>query len=283
MRTRLWMRTTLAAGCITAAAAPAAAQTIDFLNANAGGGPVVLNAPYSGEGVTTVRQILYDGTRIERTVTATIHRDSAGRVRREQSIFGLAALDAPQDSAQVVTIVDPVNNMIWSLTTADKTARGMRGRVKAGGRPGAGMMPPPPPPPPPPGVGTAARPGAPPIPPPAPGPGTNSMRIVPLGTKTIEGLAATGTKSTMTFPAGAMGNDRPIEVTEERWESTDLRVLLYSRRHDPRTGDVEYRLTKVTRDEPAADLFAVPSDYRVVDPPSPPPPPPPPPPPGAEN
>ena len=73
------MRTTLAAGCIAAAATPAAAQTIDFLNANAGGGPVVRNAPYSGEGVTTVRQVLYDGTRIERTVTATIHRDSAGR------------------------------------------------------------------------------------------------------------------------------------------------------------------------------------------------------------
>jgi hypothetical protein len=275
MRTRYWMRTTLAAGCIAAAAAPAAAQTIDFLNANAGGGPVVRNAPYSGEGVTTVRQILYDGTRIERTVTATMHRDSAGRVRREQSIFGLAALDAPQDSAQVVTIVDPVNNVIWSLTTADKTARRMRARMNTAGRPGAGLMPPPPPPPPPPGVG-AARPGAPPIPPPPPAP--FKPRVESLGTKAIEGLAATGTKSTLTFPAGAQGNDRPIEVTEERWESTELRVLLYSRRHDPRTGDIEYRLTKVTRDEPAADLFAVPSDYRVVDPPSPPPPPPPPPP-----
>jgi hypothetical protein len=269
------MRTTLAAACVAAAAAPAAAQTIDFLNASAVGGPVVRNAPYSGEGVTTVRQVLYDGTRIERTVTATIHRDSAGRVRREQSIFGLAALDATQDSAQVVTIVDPVNNVIWSLTTADKTARGMRGSVRPAGRPGAGMLPPPPPPAPPPGQG-AAWPGAPPAPPPAPAPW--KPRVESLGTKTIEGLAATGTKSTLTFPAGAQGNDRPIEVTEERWESAELRVLLYSRRHDPRTGDIEYRLTKVTREEPAADLFTVPPDYTVVDPPSPPPPPPPPPP-----
>ena len=270
MQTTQLVRTLLAA-CLTTATGTAAAQTVDFVNTNAGSGEVVRNAPYSGEGVTTVRQVLYDGTRIERTITASLHRDSAGRVRREQAMFGLAALDPANDSAQLVTIVDPVSGVIWTLQTADHTARRLRAgsRMRRAGEPG--MMPPPPPPPPPPGEGSA-RPGAPPLPPPPP----QKPRIESLGTRTIEGLTATGEKSTLVIPAGAVGNDRPIEITEERWQSPELRVLLYSRRHDPRTGDIEYRLSKITRDEPSADLFVVPADYRVVDPPAPPPPPPPP-------
>jgi hypothetical protein len=35
--------------------------------------------------------------------------------------------------------------------------------------------------------------------------------------------------------------------------------------YDPQTGDVEYRLTNVSRAEPAPDLFTVPADYTVVD------------------
>jgi hypothetical protein len=44
-----------------------------------------------------------------------------------------------------------------------------------------------------------------------------------------------------------------------------LKVLLLSRHHDPRTGDVEYRLTNLVRGEPQRGLFTVPSEYRIVD------------------
>src|SRR5262245_26715086 len=95
-----------------------AAQPAGILTANTGGGPVIRNAPYSGEAVTTIKQTLYDGTKIERTLTASIHRDSAGRVRREQPVFGLAAVNPQQDSAHIVNIVDPVAGVIWSLMPA---------------------------------------------------------------------------------------------------------------------------------------------------------------------
>jgi hypothetical protein len=49
-------------------------------------------------------------------------------------------------------------------------------------------------------------------------------------------------------------------------------VLVLSRHHDPRTGDVEYRLTNVTRAEPPRELFQPPADYSIVDAPPPPPP-----------
>ena len=44
----------------------------------------------------------------------------------------------------------------------------------------------------------------------------------------------------------------------------DLRLLVRSHHHDPRTGDVEYRLANIVRAEPSADLFTIPSDYTVL-------------------
>jgi len=37
-----------------------------------------------------------------------------------------------------------------------------------------------------------------------------------------------------------------------------------SKRSDPRFGDTTYTLTNIQRQEPAASLFAVPSDYTVT-------------------
>jgi hypothetical protein len=85
-----------------------------------------------------------------------------------------------------------------------------------------------------------------------------------LGTRQLAGVKATGRKSTSTIPAGQIGNDRPIEITDERWESPELRLLIRSRHHDPRTGDVEYQLTNINRAEPPPDLFMVPPDYTIV-------------------
>ena len=76
-----------AAAWLIAAGSIAAAQTQDFLS----GTPinaVVRDAPFSADGITTVTQMLADGTRIERTTTSKFYRDSAGRVRRDQTIIG---------------------------------------------------------------------------------------------------------------------------------------------------------------------------------------------------
>jgi hypothetical protein len=96
-------------------------------------------------------------------------------------------------------------------------------------------------------------------------PGSTHRNQELLGTRKIEGLIAWGRKAVTTIPTGQIGNDRPIEITDEQWESAELKLLVLSRHHDPRTGDVEYRLTNVSRAEPASYLFTVPSDYTVVD------------------
>jgi hypothetical protein len=240
--------------------------TLDFMGGEVPVGPIVRGAPFSAEGVTTVSQTLGDGTRIERTVTAKLYRDGDGRVRREQTVLGLGALNPSADGQAIVTIVDPVAGTSYVLDGSTHTAyRSRMARVERERRAG-GVPPPPPPPPPPPGERRILQ-----LPSGAP------SAPEPLGTRQIEGVSAPGTKRTETLPTGRIGNDRPIVVTDERWDSPDLKVLVFSRHHDPRTGDVEYRLTNLRRDEPPPDLFTVPADYTYVDAPPPPPPPPAPP------
>ena len=61
-------------------------------------------------------------------------------------------------------------------------------------------------------------------------------------------------------------NDRPIETYSERWYSPELQVVVMTKRHDPRSGDVTYQLQRVQRAEPAPYLFQIPGDYKVETP-----------------
>jgi hypothetical protein len=57
-----------------------------------------------------------------------------------------------------------------------------------------------------------------------------------LGERTFEGVSATGVRHIATLPAGAIGNELPIEIVSERWYSADLDALVLRRTSDPRFG-----------------------------------------------
>ena len=82
----------------------------------------------------------------------------------------------------------------------------------------------------------------------------------------MEGVAVEGTRTTMTIPAGQLGNEQPINIVAERWFSPDLKVLVMSRQSDPRFGETTYRLTNLTRAEPSPGLFEIPAGFSVVEP-----------------
>jgi hypothetical protein len=195
----------------------------------------VKGLPYSGEGITTVKLTMFDGTKMERTVTAKFFRDSAGRTRREQTVVGLEALDPNNDFRAVVHVVDPVAGVLYTLNPATRTADRLPLSLFQGGR----------------------KPLSVPI--------DFGKKEQDLGVKDIDGLPAKGTRTTTTIPSGRSGNDRPIDIIDERWESVELKVLLRSVHRDPRSGDIEYALTKISRTEPAASLFQVPSGYTIRD------------------
>ena len=81
--------------------------------------------------------------------------------------------------------------------------------------------------------------------------------------RSIEGVPATGMRTTTTIPAGAIGNLLPIEIVAERWFSEELQVPLLITRRDPRAGDSVYRLTNIVRGDPPDYLFTVPPGYGV--------------------
>jgi hypothetical protein len=196
--------------------------------------PVVKGMPYSGEATTTVKMTMFDGNKIERSVTAKFYRDSAGRIRREQAVIGLETLDPGSDVRAVVTIVDPVEGAIYTLIPGSRTAHRLR---------------------------IAALPKQPPA-------AREPRDFMDLGTKDIDGFKVRGRRTVITIPAGQLGNEKPIDIVDERWESAELKVLLQSRHTDPRSGVVEYKLTKITRGEPAPDLFKVPAGYTIMDTPA---------------
>ena len=84
-----------------------------------------------------------------------------------------------------------------------------------------------------------------------------------LGTQTINGVSATGTRMTHTIPAGAEGNSLPIQIVHETWVSDDLKVPVMVKHTDPRSGTTTTQLTNIVRAEPDATLFTVPAGYTV--------------------
>jgi TonB family protein len=92
------------------------------------------------------------------------------------------------------------------------------------------------------------------------------LKTESLGKRTFDGVEADGTRTVSTIPAGAIGNERPIEIVSERWYSAALQTVVMTRHSDPRTGENVYRLENINRTEPAANMFQVPSDYTVSEP-----------------
>ena len=86
-----------------------------------------------------------------------------------------------------------------------------------------------------------------------------------LGTTTIQGVEATGRRTTTTIPAGQVGNDQPIVTTQETWWSKGIGVglLLRSISDDPRSGTTTREVTNLSLGEPDPVLFQPPEGYEV--------------------
>ena len=205
------------------------------------GRQVVTGAPMT-LALTTVRDTsLSDGNSIHTEGQTTVYRDSQGRVRREVE-FELATPTTGANKRTMIVITDPVSGNRYMLNPQNKTAHQMP------------LHPPKPP------ASDAAMSG-----PEHPGKfAGDNVATEQLGTKSILGLQAQGTRVTRTIPAGQIGNAKPIQVVTERWVSTDLQFPLAMTHSDPMMGTVTSKVTSVNRGEPDASLFQVPSDYKLV-------------------
>jgi hypothetical protein len=208
------------------------------------GGKVVTGAPFSAVAISESMQSLSDGNNITRKTQTTLYRDSQGRFRKEVNFSAVGILAEPGQPRSIVVIQDPVANVGYSLDPDRKIARKMS-------------------------FAGPAR-------------SLNGRPMERIGTQTISGVTATGTRYTHTIPAGQIGNVKAIVMVSERWYSDELQMVVKSTRSDPRFGTSTYTVTNIQKTEPASALFTVPADYTVqeggrghrgrgVVPPSPPP------------
>jgi hypothetical protein len=221
-------------------------------------GPVVKNAPFSADVTTETTVVLAGGNHIRQTSSSRFYRDGEGRTRREQSLNSVGGLASNANLPPVVFINDPVAGVNYALSPSSRTGtrlavggRGFGGPGNRAGRPSPSPNGP--------GMGRRMRGGA------AAGDQPN-VKTESLGSKTIEGVVAEGTRTTVITPAGQMGNEQPLQTVLETWYSADLQTTVLSRRSDPRTGETVTRYTNINRAEPAHSLFEVPADYKISDP-----------------
>lgn len=252
-------------------AMPGGSNTFTYVNSEFSFDKLVKGAPYSAQAVTEMTQILSDGNRIVNTSTAAVYRDGEGRTRREQTLKAIGPFAASGEALKSISINDPVAGVAYVLEPHSHMARKIQGfRIESGGAGAGGFR-----------VNSS-------------GEGGNVMfartpngevqvraataeskmreekertgfRKEDLGTQTVEGVSAVGTKTTITIPAGQIGNERAIEIVDERWFSPDLQTMVMTRHSDPRSGESVYRLTSINRAEPDHSLFEVPSDYTLRD------------------
>lgn len=238
--------------------------------------PVVTGAPYSGEEVNESLKLLTDGTRITQKMPGRkVWRDGDGRTRTERPLgMGTHQPSVPA----ILEITDPVAGYKYTLDTQNKVAH-RQALPAAGSRP-TGFI----------GGSVGSSPSAVvyrnvPLPAPAGGGGGSRAgdmapqprlsaanppmqpRIShePLGVQSIEGVLAEGTRNTITYPAGTVGNDREFSVVRESWMSPDLKLQIFSKSNDPRSGEYTFRIQDLNRAPPDAMLFTVPPEYTVVD------------------
>ena len=249
---------------------------------------VTKGAPYSATAESETVQMMLDGNRIHNKTTQIVYRDTEGRTRREM-------MGKTPDTPVQVFINDPVNNLTYTLNPQQRTATKAQrmvavrvaesrkaveqtanvrvaessGQVLVSGQPlkvaevnekaaleqklrqaqevaavrgqvtggfGGGVM-------------VKQKPGS----------------QESLGQQMIEGVMCEGKRTTVTIPAGSIGNDLPINIVSEEWYSPELQVLVLTKHSDPRFGETTYRLTNINRSEPARSLFELPADYTVRD------------------
>jgi hypothetical protein len=199
-------------------------------------GPVT-GKPFSANEVRRTTQTLADGSHIDQSETSSFARDEFGRMR-----IG---------NAKTIVIFDPVAGYTYTLDIASKSyfktqlsgqetkysIAVVGDRISTSSLSGKGTL-----------TSALAAPEA---------------RVEEnLPARVISGVSAKGARSTVTIPAGALGNNSDLKVINERWYSDDMQVLLKSSNADPRFGTTTYELTDLVQAPPDSSLFQVPGDYR---------------------
>jgi hypothetical protein len=213
----------------------------------------IRNAPFSAGVSTEYDHQLANGNHIHRETRGKVARDSQGRVRTETEVTSPIS---GVESAENIAIQDPVLREVIHLDPHARVARvfhlsEMRSASVSASNSSL------------PAKQGSGSPVADPV-------GLNALFahsdgrsiVEPLGLKLIEGVRATGTRTTRST-TNLQGE--PVTAVTEVWFSTELQMVLLSVSDDGESGRTVMRLTNIRRTAPNEELFRVPPEYTIRD------------------
>ncbi|WP_156784970.1 hypothetical protein [Terriglobus roseus] len=82
-----------------------------------------------------------------------------------------------------------------------------------------------------------------------------------LGMQEVQGFACLATRSTVVYPIGVLGNDRPITNVSEHCMSKEFNLQLSASGSDPRSGTYTLTAQSISREEPDPSTFLPPPGF----------------------
>jgi hypothetical protein len=263
---RGWIVAVSIAGALTTSAwaqnePPCRLGSFPFAYAGGTSVPAKTSAPFSATVKWTFDRQLPDGNAIHAVEWTRQARDSAGRTRAERAQGCYRGEDGQLHARTDVSIYDPTTKTTTYWTTGGSMAQNV---AYVTHQPAPVASP-----------ARAAR--------PAPTsdeqaaalarqklaaaerPPQGEVRNISLGTMTIGGVSAEGSRSVHTIPAGLQGNEQAFEIMREYWVSKDLSLTVKSVFDNPMTGRSTFELQDISLQEPDASLFQIPAGYTVKD------------------
>ena len=202
----------------------------------------VPGVPFSGFAEQEMIQLLKDGTSFQRRTAAFIARDFQGRIHNEsREVLPVSSTREP--ALLSIHIYDPNTHLNTYLNPSAHIAR--QSTLSS------------PPHTAPPSNWAQRESGE--------NPSNTSAQFDDLGANTLDGFVVHGYHRTMTLSSKASGTGEPAAITDEYWYSEELHLNLLASHDDPRTGKLTVTVTHINRNEPSADLFQIPSGYKLVD------------------
>ncbi|MGC1613996.1 MAG: hypothetical protein WA736_04870 [Candidatus Acidiferrum sp.] len=196
------------------------------------------NAPFAATLNTEWIRQLPDGSNITLKNHRIIARDAAGRIYQERALF--VPDDGKHESAVTqIEISDPASHERYVCRVAGHVCRVERFFASDFAVSSVAAA-------------SSAKSGAP--------------AVENLGTQNVTGLETIGTRKSKLVEIATLGNEAPILERREFWYSPQLGVNLITRREDPQFSTQQnFEVTKVVLGEPDANLFALPSGYKIID------------------
>jgi len=188
--------------------------------------PPIPGAPFTAKVVVEWDQPLIGGGTMARTYYTMVARDAQGRVHREVRGFVPVGSNT-EPPLRTITVLDPVadtrTNCVEATMQCTVTAYQARavlaGATVVGGR----------------------------------------VTTESLGSQTINGVTAVGTRETQTTQT----HSRVILSHKESWYSPQLQMDLSVVRNNPQTGQIKLTVENLQQVKPDASWFAVPSGFQV--------------------